>query len=168
MKKPYVVATGWMICAASVALGAQDTIRVRADGAPAWGRDVRLVPELTIGRLDGPPEYALGRIYMAAPERSGAVYLFDANDIALRRRAAAAVVCGEHHVELVGFQSKGLAIRRNTQKSILVTRLLDIECTVWAKADVAELKAGAYHCRPPLCVETKQLALPECVQIRAP
>jgi hypothetical protein len=85
MKKSHVVAAGWMTCAASVALGAQDTIRVRADGAPAWGRDVRLVPELTIGRLDGPPEYALGRIYMAAPERSGAVYLFDANDTQIRR-----------------------------------------------------------------------------------
>lgn len=43
---------------------AQDTIRVRADGPPAWGTNVRLVRELAVGRLDGPPEYALGRIFM--------------------------------------------------------------------------------------------------------
>jgi hypothetical protein len=36
------------------ALEAQDTIRVRADGPPAWGTNVRLVQELDVGRLDGP------------------------------------------------------------------------------------------------------------------
>lgn len=63
---------------------AQDTIRVRADGPPQWGRNVRLVQELAIGQSDGPPEYAFGRIYHAAPEASGAFYLFDANDQQIR------------------------------------------------------------------------------------
>src|SRR5688572_20379503 len=64
---------------------AQDTVRVRADGSPLWGPNVRLVEELTVGQVDGPPEYALGRLYHAAPERGGAFYLFDVNDGQIRR-----------------------------------------------------------------------------------
>ena len=64
---------------------AQDTVRVRADGAPVWGKDVRLVEELAIGKADGPPEYAFGRIYQAAPAGDGSFYLYDVNDGQIRR-----------------------------------------------------------------------------------
>lgn len=64
---------------------AQDTVRVRADGPPAWGPEVRLVQEVAIGELDGPQEYAFGRIDKGAMEPSGGFYLFDANDGQIRR-----------------------------------------------------------------------------------
>jgi hypothetical protein len=64
---------------------AQDTVRVRADGPPLWGRNVRLAQELVVGQADGPLEYAFGRIFQAAPEPGGAFYLFDANDRQIRR-----------------------------------------------------------------------------------
>ena len=86
MRRPRVLAIIWIVVGVpGKALGAQDTVRVRADNPPVWGPNVRLVQDLAIGRLDGPPEYALGRIYIAAPEPSGAVYLFDANDTQIRR-----------------------------------------------------------------------------------
>lgn len=63
----------------------QDTVRVRADGPPGWGANVRLVQEVAIGQLDGPPEYSFGRIQAAAAAPNGEFYLFDANDRQLRR-----------------------------------------------------------------------------------
>jgi sugar lactone lactonase YvrE len=74
-----------LIALQSNALPAQDTVRVRADGPPVWGRDVKLVQELAIGQVDGPPEYAFGRIFFAAAEHGGAFYLFDGNDGQVRR-----------------------------------------------------------------------------------
>jgi hypothetical protein len=64
---------------------AQDTVRVRADGPPRWGANVRLVQEVAIGQLDGPREYAFGQIRSAAAEPGGGFYLFDANDGQIRR-----------------------------------------------------------------------------------
>lgn len=82
---------GWRFLLVVLSLGlagrlpAQDTVRVRADGPPAWGANVRLVEVLTIGELDGPPEISFGRIYYGALEPSGAFCLFDANDHQIRR-----------------------------------------------------------------------------------
>jgi hypothetical protein len=70
---------------AAQALAAQDTVRVRADGPPKWGAEVRLVQEVALGELDGPPEYAFGRIYQGALAPNGAFYLYDANDRQLRQ-----------------------------------------------------------------------------------
>jgi hypothetical protein len=64
---------------------AQDTVRVRADGPPAWGPNVALVRDLVIGELDGPPEISFGHIFYGALEPSGAFYLYDANDYQIRR-----------------------------------------------------------------------------------
>lgn len=65
--------------------GAQDTLRVRADGKPRWGDPVRLVEELSIGQADGPPEYAFGRLQRLAVEPGGAFYTFDESDNQIRR-----------------------------------------------------------------------------------
>jgi hypothetical protein len=78
------VQAAWSLVLAG-SLPAQDTVRVRADGPPTWGRDVRLVQQLVIGDLDGPPEISFGRIYYGALEPSGAFYLYDANDHQIRR-----------------------------------------------------------------------------------
>jgi len=80
-----VLGAAMTTCIAVALAGSQDTVRVRADGPPAWGANVRLVEELAIGQVDGPPEYAFGRIYQAAPESDGAFYLYDANDGQIRR-----------------------------------------------------------------------------------
>src|SRR5688572_2500277 len=66
-------------------VAAQDTVRVRADNPPVWGANVRLVEELAIGQVDGPQEYAFGRIYHAAPAPDGAFFLYDVNDGQIRR-----------------------------------------------------------------------------------
>jgi hypothetical protein len=74
-----------LVLAAAQTLAAQDTVRVRADGPPKWGPDVRLVQEVAIGQLDGPQEYAFGQIRAAAMEPEGGFYLFDMNDRQVRR-----------------------------------------------------------------------------------
>ena len=71
----------WLI---AFPLAAQDTVRVRADGPARWS-NVRLVQELSVGQVDGPPEYALGSIYLVAPARDGSFYMFDGNDGQIRR-----------------------------------------------------------------------------------
>ena len=64
---------------------AQDTLRVRADAAPLWGTNVRLLPEVAIGQLDGAPEYAFGQVHAAAAAPNGDFYVFDFNDRQIRR-----------------------------------------------------------------------------------
>ncbi|HZI30275.1 MAG TPA: 6-bladed beta-propeller [Gemmatimonadaceae bacterium] len=76
---------GAVLLSLSSAIEAQDTVRIRADGAPAWGPKVGLIEELAIGQVDGPKEYAFGRIFHAAPARDGSFYLYDANDRQIRR-----------------------------------------------------------------------------------
>lgn len=49
------LAAGFLATIAAVLAGAQDTVRVRADGKPLWGETVRLVHEATIGTSGGPP-----------------------------------------------------------------------------------------------------------------
>lgn len=65
--------------------GAQDTVRVKADGRPAWGESVRLVEEFSVGQVDGPTEYAFGRLDRIAVAPGGAFYTYDANDTQIRR-----------------------------------------------------------------------------------
>jgi hypothetical protein len=87
MRKPMFksILVGAVSTVFALATPAQDTVRVRADGPPAWGPNVRLVEEFVVGQVDGPPEYAFGQIYFAAVENSGAFYLFDGNDGQIRR-----------------------------------------------------------------------------------
>lgn len=44
-----------------------------------------------IGELDGPPEYAFGRVDAIVPTRDGGFYLCDGNDVAVRRYDSAGV-----------------------------------------------------------------------------
>ena len=85
-----VMALGALVLCSSL-LDAQDTLRVRADNPPEWGPSARLLHQFTIGELDGPPEYAFGRIYQAAVEDYGAFYLYDDNDAQIRRYDASGV-----------------------------------------------------------------------------
>jgi hypothetical protein len=69
----------------AVSAVAQDTTRVNSDGPGRWGPNARLVHEFTIGELDGPSEYAFGRVNWLAAESGGAFYVFDAQQSQIRR-----------------------------------------------------------------------------------
>lgn len=54
-----------------------DTIVVRTLSGSVWGGDATLVPELSIGEVDGPDEYLFGRIGSIAVDDDHNVYVFD-------------------------------------------------------------------------------------------
>ena len=54
-----------------------DTIIVRTISGSVWGADATLVPELSIGELDGPDVYLFGRIGSIALDDDHNVYVFD-------------------------------------------------------------------------------------------
>ncbi|MBL0179005.1 MAG: hypothetical protein IPP98_07765 [Gemmatimonadetes bacterium] len=73
-----------MLAALLIAQGAGQATTIRADGPPAWGTNVRLTLERTVGTLDGPPEYALNSVGYLAGTLSGAFYLYDHRDHQIR------------------------------------------------------------------------------------
>lgn len=54
-----------------------DTIVVRTTGGSAWGRPRQMVPEVTIGVLEGDDEYMLGSINALAVGSDGTIYAMD-------------------------------------------------------------------------------------------
>ncbi len=54
-----------------------DTTVVRTLSGSVWGTEATLVPEITIGRLDGPEEYLFGIIRSIAVGDDGTVYVLD-------------------------------------------------------------------------------------------
>ena len=54
-----------------------DTTIVRTLSGSVWGRDGTLVPEASIGELDGPEEYLLGRVLGLAVDGDRNVYVLD-------------------------------------------------------------------------------------------
>ena len=52
---------------------------------PLRSSKVELIKELAVGKADGPPEYAFGRVGPLAATRSGTFFLFDASDTQIRR-----------------------------------------------------------------------------------
>jgi len=74
------VAGGWE--AAYDTLG--DTLVVRTLSGSVWGDTAELVPEVTIGMLDGPEEQIFGRIVSLATGEDGTIYVMDQQVPALR------------------------------------------------------------------------------------
>jgi len=62
---------------------------IAADGPPAWGTKVRLVPALTIGTLDGPAEYAFGSVSAVVGFADGSFVVHDSRQRQVRRYDAA-------------------------------------------------------------------------------
>lgn len=58
---------------------------INANGPPEWGANVRLVPTLTVGTVDGPPEYAFGSVDRVAGEKNGGFFVFDSRYSQVRR-----------------------------------------------------------------------------------
>ena len=54
-----------------------DTTVVRTVSGSVWGAEATLVPEVTIGQLDGPEEYLFGSIRSIAVADDGTIYILD-------------------------------------------------------------------------------------------
>lgn len=54
-----------------------DTTVVRTLSGSVWGAEATLVPEMSIGELDGPEEYLFGRIYSITVDDDGRVFVLD-------------------------------------------------------------------------------------------
>ena len=54
-----------------------DTVVVRTVAGSVWGDTARLVPEVSIGMLDGPEEYMLGSVVSLAMGGDGTIYAMD-------------------------------------------------------------------------------------------
>lgn len=61
-----------------------DTLVVRTLSGSVWGDTAHLVPEVSIGMLDGPEEYVFGNIYSLAMGQDGTIYVVDRQIPALR------------------------------------------------------------------------------------
>ena len=61
-----------------------DTVVVRTVAGSVWGEEMTLVPELTIGELEGADEYLLGDVQSLTVAGDGTIYLFDGQAKALR------------------------------------------------------------------------------------
>ncbi|WP_420635213.1 6-bladed beta-propeller [Candidatus Palauibacter sp.] len=61
-----------------------DTTVVRTLSGSVWGADARLVPQLSIGEVDGPDEYLFGRIASIAVDDDGRVYVLDSQALNVR------------------------------------------------------------------------------------
>jgi 6-bladed beta-propeller protein len=119
----------------------QDTIRVRADGPPAWGTSVRLVHEFTIGQLDGPPEYAFGRIDRLAADRSGGFYVFDGAETQIRRYDARG-----RFVTAIGRKGAGPGEYQSVEgMALLGDSLLVTSDPVNSRITLFELAGGVRH-----------------------
>jgi len=61
-----------------------DTIRVFTEHGQMWESDARLVSELSIGVLDGEPQYQFGRILALATGQDGRIYVLDGHGPVVR------------------------------------------------------------------------------------
>ena len=61
-----------------------DTLVVRTISGSAWGSNAHLVPEMSIGELDGDLEYLLGRVVSLGVTSDGTVYFVDSQGPELR------------------------------------------------------------------------------------
>jgi hypothetical protein len=79
-----------------------DTTIVRTLEGSVWGNSVDLVEELSIGTLNGPPEYEFGQVQDVAVDANGGMYVFDGQVPALRYYDAAG-----RHVRTLGGKGSG-------------------------------------------------------------
>lgn len=79
-----------------------DTTIVRTLEGSLWGDSVSLAEELSIGTLNGPPEYEFGQVQNVAVDANGGMYVFDGQVPALRYFDAAG-----RHVRKLGGKGSG-------------------------------------------------------------
>lgn len=79
-----------------------DTTIVRTLSGSVWGAEARLVPEVSIGELEGPDEYLFGRIGSLAVDEDRNVYVFDTQAFGVRVFDAAGA-----YIETLGREGEG-------------------------------------------------------------
>ena len=79
-----------------------DTTVVRTLNGSAWAGEATLLPEITIGMLDGPAEYLFGRIWSLAVNDDGTVYVLDQMEQHVRVFDSLGV-----HLETLGRRGEG-------------------------------------------------------------
>lgn len=73
------------LVASGSGLVAQDTLRTALDMPAAWGDSLRVVEEIRIGSLEGPPEVTFGRISGLCLAPDGGIQVFDDGSTVIRR-----------------------------------------------------------------------------------
>ena len=76
-------------------LGAQEPILRRADNAPRWGENPRLVEEVRIGSLVGAEEYSFGSVGGVGVLNDGSVWVGDSQRHAILRYSAEGAFLGQ-------------------------------------------------------------------------
>lgn len=94
-----------------------DTTIVRSTGGSVWGDSVRLVETLSIGELEGPPEYQFGQVQDLAVDAEGGVYVFDGHVPAIRYYDASG-----SYVRTVGGEGQGPGEYRDASLGMAVRR----------------------------------------------
>lgn len=92
MRAPWRCVVACVLCACadsgnagrSERLVVGDTTIVRTLEGSVWGDSVVLAEEVSIGALNGPPEYEFGQVQDVAVDANGGVYVFDGQVPALR------------------------------------------------------------------------------------
>jgi hypothetical protein len=92
MRSPWRATLAWVLsaCVADANAGRTerevvgDTTIVRTLAGSVWGDSVGLAEEVSIGTLNGPPEYEFGQVGDVAVDPNGGVYVFDGQVPALR------------------------------------------------------------------------------------
>ena len=79
-----------------------DTTIVRTLEGSVWGDSVSLAEEVSIGTLNGPPEYEFGQVQDVAVDANGGMYVFDGQAPALRYFDATG-----RHVRTLGAKGAG-------------------------------------------------------------
>ncbi len=88
------VSAGLVACSSDTGSGAPgpdavvethgDTTVIRTISGSVWGTEATLVPEVSIGELDGPEEYLFGSIYAITVDDAGRVYVLDGQARSIR------------------------------------------------------------------------------------
>ena len=79
-----------------------DTTVVRTLSGSVWGTEATLVPEVSIGELDGPEEYLFGWIFSIAVDDDHNVYVFD-----YQAQHVGVFDAEGNHVETLGRKGEG-------------------------------------------------------------
>lgn len=85
-----------------------DTTIVRTLSGSVWGAEATLVPEVSIGELDGPEEYLFGSVYSIAVDGDGRFFVLDGQAQQIRVYDPEGV-----HVETVARRGEGPGELRN-------------------------------------------------------
>lgn len=79
-----------------------DTIVVRNLAGSVWGAEATLVPEVSIGELDGPEEYLFGNVYAIAVDDDRRVYVLD-----FQAKQVRVFDSEGHHLRTLGGRGEG-------------------------------------------------------------